>query len=603
MSHKPTEEQFQADSIAYQKMDPENPETSDDGGFLAAAEAANHNNSAAVTDNPGNVSPTKSSPGKSSRKNRGKESDEESQKSHRSKKGKKSRHRDADTTDYDSDRSRRSHRRSRVDGDNKSVNFSSAALTTDSEREEVIEVQILPQDDNWGDNTTAVTSGTSERSWSDLDISRLGRPLERRNAGFDCHKYFGYVIAAGLGLAAFLSPVAFVIIPNTMWVPEECGTTCDGLFISMAFKLFILAIGTWALFIRKPRYALPRLFVYRLVVLGLVLVLLVAYWLFYGVRVIIPGETDYQGTVQYAVSLVDALLFVHYVAVILLELRQLQPAYMIKVVRSPDGASKYYTIGQLSIQRAAIWILEQYYRDFQIYNPHLLHVPTSRTASKANKFKFYNVDGGGGNESITGRARAVMAQEGRRKESGVGRNDRFYEEQEYDRRVKKRKARLELATEDAFTHIKRLHEDRGASHVMDPTEAAQAIFPSIARSLQKYLRVTRQQPRWNMDTVIRHLATCISYNMGPKAFLEAFFVPGPPVVDSIRDSSSSQTWELISDTLVSRSLCEGTTFQLRHREIQLQVYIMKIPHFKLNEEAYDYKNNRFTLRLQSETSV
>lgn len=142
MSHKPTEEQFQADSIAYQKMDPENPETSDDGGFLAAAEAANHNNSAVVTDNPGNVSPTKSSPGKSSRKNRGKESDEESQKSHRSKKGKKSRHRDADTTDYDSDRSRRSHRRSRVDGDNKSVNFSSAALTTDSEREEVKECRV-----------------------------------------------------------------------------------------------------------------------------------------------------------------------------------------------------------------------------------------------------------------------------------------------------------------------------------------------------------------------------------------------------------------------------------------------------------------------------
>lgn len=138
---------------------------------------------------------------------------------------------------------------------------------------------------------------------------------------------------------------------------------------------------------------------------------------------------------------------------------------------------------------------------------------------------------------------------------------------------------------------------------MDPTEAAQAIFPSIARALQKYLRVTRQQPRWNMDTVIRHLATCISYNMSPKAFLEAFFVPGPPVVDSIRDANSNQTWELVSDTLVSRSLCEGTTFQLRHREIQLQVYIMKIPHFKLNEEAYDYKNNRFTLRLQSETSV
>ncbi|PIK39322.1 putative vang-like protein 2-like isoform X2 [Apostichopus japonicus] len=556
-------------------MDPDNPDTSDDGGFLAVAataatEAGNLNNSAAApTDNSGNVSPTKSSssPTKTSRRNRGKESDEESQKSHRSKKGRKNRNKDPETTDYDSDRSRRSHRKSRNDGDNKSVNFSSAALTTDSEREEVIEVQILPQDDNWGDNTTAITSGTSERSWSDLDISRLGRPIDRRRHGLDCHRYFGYIVAIGLGAAAFFSPVAFVIIPNTMWTPNPCGRPATA--SSLAWLSSSLS---WP--------SAPGLSLFAS-----------------------PGELDYEGTVQYAVSLVDALLFVHYLALILLELRQLQPAYMIKVVRSPDGASKYYTIGQLSIQRAAIWILEQYYRDFHIYNPHLLHVPTSRTPNKANKYKFYSVDGGGNNESVTGRARAVMASEGRRKETGVGRNDRFYEEQEYDRRVKKRKARLEIATEDAFTHIKRLHEDRGASHVMDPTEAAQAIFPSIARSLQKYLRVTRQQPRWNMDTVIRHLATCISYNMSPKAFLEAFFTPGPPVVDSIRDTTSNQTWELVSDTLVSRSLCEGTTFQLRHREIQLQVYIMRIPHFKLNEEAYDYKNNRFTLRLQSETSV
>lgn len=31
---------------------------------------------------------------------------------------------------------------------------------------EVIEVQILPQDDNWGDNTTAITGNTSVRSES-----------------------------------------------------------------------------------------------------------------------------------------------------------------------------------------------------------------------------------------------------------------------------------------------------------------------------------------------------------------------------------------------------------------------------------------------------
>lgn len=31
---------------------------------------------------------------------------------------------------------------------------------------EMIEVQIIPQDDNWGDNTTAITGNTSVRSES-----------------------------------------------------------------------------------------------------------------------------------------------------------------------------------------------------------------------------------------------------------------------------------------------------------------------------------------------------------------------------------------------------------------------------------------------------
>ena len=42
------------------------------------------------------------------------------------------------------------------------------------------------------------------------------------------------------------------------------------------------------------------------------------------------------------------------------------------------------------------------------------------------------------------------------KKGGYGHNDRFYEEFEYDRKLKKRKARLVSAAEEAFTHIKRM---------------------------------------------------------------------------------------------------------------------------------------------------
>ena len=49
--------------------------------------------------------------------------------------------------------------------------------------------------------------------------------------------------------------------------------------------------------------------------------------------------------------------------------------FYIKIVRSPDGESRSYSIGQLSVQRAAVWVLEKYYTDFPIYNPFLETLP------------------------------------------------------------------------------------------------------------------------------------------------------------------------------------------------------------------------------------
>ena len=65
---------------------------------------------------------------------------------------------------------------------------------------------------------------------------------------------------------------------------------------------------------------------------------------------------------------------------------------------------------------------------------------------------------------------------------------------ERERRVRKRKARLTEAAEDAFSHVRRqLINDSNlpGSDSMDPRQTAETIFPSIARSMQKYLRTTR----------------------------------------------------------------------------------------------------------------
>ena len=77
--------------------------------------------------------------------------------------------------------------------------------------------------------------------------------------------------------------------------------------------------------------------------------------------------------------------------------------FYIKIVRSPDGESRSYAIGQLSIQRAAVWVLEKYYTDFPIFNPYLEQLPSSPKMNSKfmsstnnvmrNKFGYYEVDG------------------------------------------------------------------------------------------------------------------------------------------------------------------------------------------------------------------
>jgi len=55
--------------------------------------------------------------------------------------------------------------------------------------QEVIEVQILPQDENWGENTTAVTGNTSEQSISMEDINNMWHRENDKGFGFACRRY------------------------------------------------------------------------------------------------------------------------------------------------------------------------------------------------------------------------------------------------------------------------------------------------------------------------------------------------------------------------------------------------------------------------------
>ncbi|XP_005100189.1 vang-like protein 2 [Aplysia californica] len=502
-----------------------------------------------------------------------------------------------------------------MDRDDRSVTIKTPGQEPEMDRgmEERIEVQVIPQDDNWGDNTTAITGNTSETGFSMEELDKFAVRDNDRQVGVNCARYVGTALTVGLSVIAFLSPIAMVLLPKldimdwraSSMSPEdsECRPECEGLLISFAFKLLVLLVGAVALFFRKPRATMPRVFVFRAVVLFLVFVLTFAFWLFYGVRIFKEKQGTYEGIVQFALSLVDSLLFVHYIAIILLEIRQLQPQFAVHVVRSPDGESRVYNVGLLSIQRAAVHILEQYYRDFQMYNPYLENVTKKHSKHPSTAFKVYDIDGSAPNQQANqNRARNVFpaAPRGRREQ---GHNDRFHDEQEYERRVRKRRARLVVATEEAFTHIKRMHDEQGPAISMDPGEAAAAVFPSLARALQKYLRITRQQPRYTMDSVLSHLATCISHDMSPKAFVARYLSQGAVVCGNPQEVGSTERWLLVCEQLLTRELDHRMVFQLKKGPVALLCTVAKIPHFSLTEEMLHPKANKFVLRLNSETSV
>ena len=105
---------------------------------------------------------------------------------------------------------------------------------------------------------------------------------------------------------------------------------CDGILIGFSFKLLILLFGTWALFHRGSRGAratMPRIHLFRAALSLLLFIFVFAFWLFYGVRVFNEQKRrlSYLEVVGYANSMVDTLLFIHYLALILLEIKHLSP--------------------------------------------------------------------------------------------------------------------------------------------------------------------------------------------------------------------------------------------------------------------------------------
>lgn len=137
---------------------------------------------------------------------------------------------------------------------------------------------------------------------------------------------------------------------------------------------------------------------------------------------------------------------------------------------------------------------------------------------------------------------------------------------------------------------------------MNSEEASQAIFPALARALQKYLRTTRQHQHYQIDDILKHLGFCIKHDMTPKAFLERYIHPGS-IMTYEQQGRDSTMWELVSDEPLVNSIKDNTVIRLSQPDYSLVVTIRKSPRIRLREEYIEPASHRFVLRLQSETSV
>ncbi len=150
----------------------------------------------------------------------------------------------------------------------------------------------------------------------------------------------------------------------------------------------------------------------------------------------------------------------------------------------------------------------------------------------------------------------------------------------------------------------------------------------MSRSLQKYLRLTRQQPYFTRESIISHLTTCLSHDLSPRTFLERYVQTESqplatllfPALASITTNNQKQSWTLVCDSQTSTNTADERRERIsinesidsnlicilkqQHAEhIGLICTFHRMPRVNLIEKFFDAKHNKFVLKLNSETSV
>lgn len=242
----------------------------------------------------------------------------------------------------------------------------------------------------------------------------------------------------------------------------------------------VLAYAVWATM--KPTNAvLPRVRFRRIAFIFFLVFILASFWLFYIVQALLRDTIEYDVIQKLAMTMLMVLIMLQLLWVTADSFRRLKKLRVI-VTRDPDGEVHELQISQNSLQEATVEILQKYETNFSYFNTYSDRCrPGGNHKSaimSAAGFKMYDIDGTG-DQGLDEDAIKKMV-EVAAKQSAALSNDYSVEESDKERKTKRRRNRLLLSAEEAFTQINSINKNYNSRDV----SVLQYIFLNLCNNFK-----------------------------------------------------------------------------------------------------------------------
>uniref|UniRef100_A0A913IBM2 Vang-like protein n=1 Tax=Strongyloides stercoralis TaxID=6248 RepID=A0A913IBM2_STRER len=406
---------------------------------------------------------------------------------------------------------------------------------------------------------------------------------------------FSFILIVSSPVMALIPYILNYIDPINFSQPI-CGIQCNGYAINIMLKTILLTIALYIFYCYSPSHLLPRLDKIRTSLGIFVIFILFSFWIFYYFRVIVDNEGNYDEIVSYSVSLLDILLYTHYVSLILIYFKKVEKNFVISITRDVDGEEHMLKLGCMTIQEAAVEIGNYYITNFSSINDSFYRSKANFKFKKPEcnpMFKVYDVENETNDNTMSipkDNFSAVLQAAVMRKDGNSS-----YEEldamRRFDDKVKRYKHALERVTDEAFLTIESLRyneqQNCQVDSLMDDYNASRTILSVISRPLQKYLRLTKKQTFFQKEVNLVNLQKCLRYKLSSKSFLKSFFSKIYPD----RFMMKSYRWAIMSDNIVTDSISEGLTFLLKtqmynsDKDVKLYCQVLRTPFVNLSEHS------------------